>query len=79
MDVTEQAERLGERILSDQHAGGRNRGHQPERLIVVPVAALRLPPATFDQAFSLQEIRVRVLVQATPSPPLGANLGLASN
>jgi hypothetical protein len=46
---------------------------------VVPVAALRLPPATFEQAFSLQEIRVRVLVQAAPSPPLGASRGLASN
>ncbi len=119
MDVTEQAGRLGERIRSDQHAGERIRGHQPERLIdssrgqaqrrprtlgpemihptlkgshkasrgwttlsglgcsavVVPVAALRLPPATFEQAFSLQEIRVRVLVQAAPSPPLGAGLG----
>ncbi len=96
--MTEQAGRLGERIRSDQHAGERIRGHQPERLIdssrgqaqrrprtlgpemihptlkgshkasrgwttlsglgcsavLVPVAALRLPPATFEQAFSLE-------------------------
>ena len=39
--------------------------------------AADLPPATFEQAFSLQQIRVHVLVQAAPSPPLGADLGFS--